>query len=625
MSDRRIHVELLEDETAVRLLRGSDVPEEVWLQVRAEWGSSGRDVATKLIVPLERFLARRAAFRRLAQRTRVAVSLDENIKKLVKRANDDQLSLKQALDGLEPIDVGALSRRLTGGRFTRELLEFQNRDLGHLLALSHGANFSVPGAGKTTVSYAIYEAERLAGRVERMLVIAPLSAFDAWQEEAKNCFCIPPKVYRFEGGSIPGAAEVTLVNYQRLNDSYETLAAWISERSALVILDEAHRMKRGWGGQWGTACLTLAYLAHRRDILTGTPAPQSPRDFVALLDFLWPTQALRILPTAALAAQPPPDAGTRVSRAIAPLFVRTTKDDLDLPAVKHHPIVLPLEGLHRHIYMALRDQYAGGFRLDRLARRDLLAMGKIVMYLLEAATNPKLLTAGSLEGSDPDVFRHPPLAIPEGSELADLIERYNEFETPQKFRELGRLVKDNADRGKKTLVWSNFVRNLKLLRRQFAAYEPALIHGGIPAFDPAAPVDREREIARFRSDPDCLLLLANPAAVGEGISLHKECHDAIYLERTFNAGQYLQSVDRIHRLGLAQDTETNISFLLTDETIDFTVDRRVHDKAERLGDMLDDPDMVAAALPNDEDYGPPLDNDFDVEELFRHLRGEDGQ
>ena len=61
---------------------------------------------------------------------------------------------------------------------------------------------------------------------------------------------------------------------------------------------------------------------------------------------------------------------------------------------------------------------------------------------------------------------------------------------------------------------------------------------------------RESELGRFRSESDCLVLLANPAALGEGVSLHETCNDAIYLERTFNAGQYLQSLDRIHRLGL---------------------------------------------------------------------------
>lgn len=286
-------------------------------------------------------------------------------------------------------------------------------------------------------------------------------------------------------------------------------------------------------------------------------------------------------------------------------------------------IVVPLQGIQRDIYLALKDAYAGQFALEGWARVDLLRMGRVVMYLLEAATNPKLLVAGSLEGADPDVFRHPPLPVPEGSLLSELMARYNEYETPTKFRELARLVKENAEQGRKTLVWSNFVRNLKLLRRQLDAYQPALIHGAVPAFDPAGGISRETEIARFRKDDACRVLLANPAAMSEGMSLHQECHDAVYLERTFNAGQYLQSVDRIHRLGLPAGVETRITVLLTDETLDLAVDGRVREKAERLGEMLNDPSLAAIALPDDEDYGPPIDDDLDVLALFKHLRGED--
>jgi SNF2 family DNA or RNA helicase len=576
-----------------------------------------------LVVPIERFLARRAAFARLAQRSSVPIVLSDELKVVVRQANDDQTALRTALDGVEPLSPATIAVRLSGGRFNRDLRPFQERDLGHLLALSHGANFSVPGAGKTAVAYATYEAERVKGRVERMLVIAPISSFAAWTEEAAQSFSTQPSIQRFDGGSISRDAEVVVVNYHRLTSNYEMLAAWVSAKPTLVILDEAHRMKKGWGGQWGTACLNLAYLAQRRDLLTGTPAPQAPRDFVALLDFLWPTQALRILPAATVTGQPPPDAGHRVAQAIGPLFARTTKQELALPPVSHRAIVVPLEGVHRAIYFALRDQYAGQFAVNRAARVDFLRMGRMVMYLLEAATNPKLLTAGSLEGADPDVFRHPPLEIPEGSELASLVARYNEYETPAKFRELARIVNDNAKLGRKTLIWSNFVRNLKLLDRQLGAFEPALIHGSVPPFDAGRGPSRESEVARFRSDSRCGVLLANPAAMSEGISLHHECHDAVYLERTFNAGQYLQSIDRIHRLGLPAGTETRITFLLTDETIDMTVDARVRDKAERLGAMLDDPDLSTVALPDDEEYGPPIDDDLDVEALFRHLRGRD--
>jgi SNF2 family DNA or RNA helicase len=625
MSDPHVEATLLSDGVEVRLERSEGVPEEVWLQVQAETSAGGRDAAHGITLPVERFLARRAAIAAIVKRGKVRVTLDDPLRALVVQANSDRAALRQSLENLEPLDLPALVERLDGGRFTRKLKPFQETDLGHLLALSHGANFSVPGAGKTTVAYAAYEAERCSGRVERLLVIAPISAFTSWEDEARDCFAESPTTHRFDGTAIPRTAEVVLVNYHRLTSNYGVLASWVIERPTMVILDEAHRMKRGWDGQWGTACLNLAYLAQRRDILTGTPAPQGPRDFVALIDFLYPSQARRVLPADALVAVPPPDAGPRVAQAIKPLFVRTTKEQLDLPKTTLNPIVVPLEGLHREIYLALVDQYAGKFRLGREARRDFLQMGRILMYLLEAATNPKLLTAGSLEGADPDVFRHPPLEIPEGSEIAALLLRYNEYETAAKFTELAKLVKQNADAGRKTLVWSNFVRNLKLLQLQLAGYNPALVHGAVPPLAPEGVTSRETEIARFRKDSDCLVLLANPAAMSEGISLHHECHEAIFLERTFNAGQYLQSIDRIHRLGLDSSTVTRLTFLITAETIDVVVDQRVRDKAQRLGEMLDDENLASVALPNEDDYGPPVDDDIDVEALFRHLRGEDEQ
>jgi SNF2 family DNA or RNA helicase len=385
-------------------------------------------------------------------------------------------------------------------------------------------------------------------------------------------------------------------------------------------------MKRGWSGEWGSACLNLAYLAERRDILTGTPAPQSPADFVALIDFLWPNEAIHIIPSSVIGSNVPPDAGRLVAERIRPLFVRTNKRDLNLPRVTKSATVLPLEALHQQIYDAMRNHYGGGLRMTKRDELDFAAMGRVTMYLLEAATNPKLLSAGWLAGAEPDVFRHPPLAVEPGTRLAQLIESYNLHETPRKFIELMRLVKANADQGHKTLVWSNFVRNLLSLEKMLTRYRPALVYGAVPAYSPDPQVrTRETEIRRFREDAECMVLLANPAAMSEGISLHLECHDAVFLERTFNAGQYLQSLDRIHRLGLPPDQDTRITFLLSEGTIDEVVDRRVRVKAQRLGEMLDDPDLATVALPDEDDYGPVIDSVEDVAALFAHLRGENAR
>ena len=51
---------------------------------------------------------------------------------------------------------------------------------------------------------------------------------------------------------------------------------------------------------------------------------------------------------------------------------------------------------------------------------------------------------------------------------------------------------------------------------------------------------REERIKKFKTDDSCMVMAANPAAAGEGISLHEVCHHAIYLDRTFHATQFMQ-------------------------------------------------------------------------------------
>lgn len=621
MSEPTLTVRLANDRATVQMDRGA-IDADTWLQLRAEWSADSRDSGQTVVVPLERFMALRNGFFTRCRVLGIPVSADPDVLDLVARAKAGRVELDNIRMKARDLDEAQVTKLLTGTRFKRPLRTFQIRDLARLLALGHGANFSVPGAGKTTVAYALYEAERGRDRVDRLLVISPISAFEAWEGEAIECLEAGPTPMRYAGGKVPAKTEVLVTNYQRLAASYEHLAAWVREHRVMVVLDEAHRMKKGRSGEWGSACLDLAYLAVRRDILTGTPAPQGPRDFIALVDFLWPNEALRVLPADALVPNPPADAGPQVAASLRPLFTRTNKAELDLPPVVMRVQQVGLESLHREIYEAMRQIYGGQIAsMSRREAADFAAKGRIVIYLLEAATNPKLLAAGSM--GDEDVFRHPPLEIPAGSRLAELVANYNQYETPAKFKQLAALIHDNANLGRKTLVWSNFVRNLLALERQLALYKPALAYGGLNAYSNDAEArTRATEITRFRDDPDCMVLLANPAAISEGISLHHACHDAVYLDRTFNAGQYLQSLDRIHRLGLEPDQETRFTFLVTTETVDEIVDARVRIKAERLGEMLDDPNLAAVALPDDEDYGDVIDDPDDLEALFAHLRGE---
>lgn len=607
----------------VSVSRNAAVPGVLWSKVIGEWGTAG-DPDRAIVVSLETFLANLDWLPSYCRRFQTGIDWDEAAREHVVQSRQERDALAQLMRDLVPLEVSEVRQRLAGTRFERDLRSFQLRDLGKLLALPNGANFSVPGAGKTTTTYALYEAERAADRVDRLLVVAPLSAFEAWSTEALECFDVAPIVHRLDGQDVPPDAEVCLVTYQRLAMGYGGVARWAQTGRCHVVLDEAHRMKRGWAGRWGQASLSLAYLAARRDVLTGTPAPQSLRDLDAILDFAWPGQARRILPPAIFQANPPPALAAQTGDTIRPLFVRTTKSDLKLREPDFRVLEIPLEGLQREIYDALRNNYAGTISLSRNDRTSLTRMGRVAMYLLEAATNPGLLPVSGRPDPITGRPRFPLADVPTDASLLNLIARYIEFENPPKFSALTRIVRDNAAAGRKSLVWTNFVSNIEQLAADFAPWEPAIVHGGVPSMVTQANAarTRESEIDRFRNDARCAVLLANPAATSEGVSLHHDCHDAIYLDRTFNAGHYLQSIDRIHRLGMPETTETRITLLVTAGTIDVTVTNQVEAKARRLGAILRDEDIATMALPDDEDYRAVISED-DLAVLYAHLQDRD--
>ncbi|MCH8941915.1 MAG: hypothetical protein IIA48_05695, partial [Bacteroidetes bacterium] len=72
--------------------------------------------------------------------------------------------------------------------FVRELKKFQLHGLKHLITIKNGANFSVPGSGKTSVVLAYYCFLIKNNIVDSLFVIGPTSSFEPWQTEFKLCF-----------------------------------------------------------------------------------------------------------------------------------------------------------------------------------------------------------------------------------------------------------------------------------------------------------------------------------------------------------------------------------------------------------------------------------------------------
>lgn len=129
---------------------------------------------------------------------------------------------------------------------------------------------------------------------------------------------------------------------------------------------------------------------------------------------------------------------------------------------------------------------------------------------------------------------------------------------------------------------------------------------------------REFLISKFRDDPHAHVLIANPAACAESISLHKVCHHALYLDRSFNCAHYLQSLDRIHRLGLAENEHTFYYIFQSAGSIDEVIHARLREKMKRMREIIESD--LPGRMPGywSEDLGE--DETVDLDLVEQHVR-----
>src|SRR5262249_7582576 len=160
-------------------------------------------------------------------------------------------------------------------------------------------------------------------------------------------------------------------------------------------------------------------------------------------------------------------------------------------------------------------------------------------------------------------------------------------ETPAKIEKVHQLVHELVADDQKVVVWTSFVHNIKMLTHLLADIPLFEVYGAIPK-DESEDIEfnREQQIKGFKSIQGAAVLIANPAACAESISLHKTCQHAVYLERTFNCGQYMQSLDRIHRIGLSQNQTVTYHLIIARNTIDETIDRRLEEKQKAMSHLL---------------------------------------
>ena len=493
----------------------------------------------------------------------------------------------------------------------RSLYELQLLSAYHLAFAQNACNFSVPGAGKTSVVYGAFAYLSNLNKsdkkyVDKLLIISPLSAFGPWELEYEECFGEKPSTKRLNGSvSLDDkkqylysldSAKITLLSYASVPSLNEELIYFLRNNKVMVVLDEAHKIKNTNGGITATSVLDIATFCSARVVLTGTPAPNGYEDLYNLYKFIWPTKKVIPFEVYQLKDMSKAEADPRVDtllKAVEPFFIRVKKSDLDIPAAtENEPIIVHMGETQRRIYDVIEKRYMGEIvsNRDNIFRRDLVKARLI--RLMQAATNPNLLTVplrnfASFEDFDPDV-------VEEDNSLMNDILHYSASEIPAKFIKARELIEEIINNNGKVVVWAIYVKNIL----DFEAYLKSCgiscrtLYGATPVSagdeDDDTTETREKIITEFhREDSLFNVIIANPFAVSESISLHKVCHNAIYMERSFNAAHFIQSKDRIHRYGLKKGTETNYYYLLSENSVDDVIHNRLIAKETRLREIIE--------------------------------------
>ena len=459
----------------------------------------------------------------------------------------------------------------TPGTLRGELRPYQVegfRWLARLADLGAGACLADDmGLGKTVQALALLLRRAPDGPA---LVVAPTSVVANWLAEARR-FAPTLNVATYDGPAADrtrrleglGPFDLVLATYGVLQVDAEKLAEveW-----STVVLDEAQAIKNPATKR---ARAARGLKAAFRLVTTGTPIQNNVMDLYSLFAFLSPGMLGSLSRFRRRFALPierdgDADARARLRRLTAPFILRRLKSDVldDLPPrteITHHVELSPEEAA---LYEALRQR-----ALEDLAAQseDGTAPAQARMQVLAHLTRLRLACC------------NPALVAPGEAPPSSKMEAFAE------------ILDDLRRNGHKVLVFSQFVRHLRLI-------EDRLKETGVPYqyLDGSTPAkSRAKRIAAFQAGRGDAFLISTRAG---GVGLNLTAADyVIHMDPWWNPAVEDQASDRAHRIG--QTRPVTIYRLVARGTIEEQIvdlHRRKRDLADRLLEGADAPARLDA-------------------------------
>ena len=423
---------------------------------------------------------------------------------------------------------------------------------------------------------AIAGAAYAAGKIERLLVVAPTSVVAVWPKELQEYAefkytcrtLLGDKASRLKQLSdlekFPfKALKVAVINYESTwrDGIFEALQEFDAD---MIIADESQRIKTHDAAQ-SKAMHQLGDQARYKLILSGTPVQNNAIDIYSQYRFLDSTvfgknfyqfrnryAIMGGFNRRQIVGYKDMDDLIRREHSIA--FRITKEEAIDLPEqtfeVRHIQMDKKLADLYQRIK---RDSYAeietGGqitatTVLTKLLRLQQLAGGFLVT---DDATKPQLVSTAKLEA------------------LSDIVQDYV------------------VDGGKKLVIFARFVPEVKaiidLMKKVLPDRKKAVsIYGEIKKEDRGAIVQQ------FQTDPDTVVFVGQIDTAGTGVTL-TAADTCVYYSKNFNYAAYEQSLSRIHRIG-QRNTCTYID-LVMEKTVDEMINRALAKKEDIAKTVVD--------------------------------------
>ena len=419
--------------------------------------------------------------------------------------------------------------------------------------------FDEQGAGKTVTFIFAFDLLMERDQTDAAIIVAPKSMISEWPQDLARFrgdiyrTSVLTGTAREKRRLLAEGADVFVTNFETSVSMEPELRAFMRARPGRTVLaiDESFFIK-SLDAKRTRALRRLREWAGRAYVLCGTPAPNSPSDLVqqfSLVDFGHCFAGVDLPADRALAAPV-------VQSAIEErgLFLRHLKTDVlpDLPVKRFQRILVSMAEEQARLYRATLDGLVTdseavdetGFvkrRASFLARRT---------ALLQICSNPRGVS-----------------------------ETYSE--TPAKLAALDAIVERLVGREReKVVVWSFYTASVAAITHRYARYGVVRYDGSVS--DVGA---RRDAVRRFQEDDETMVFVANPAAAGAGLTLHR-ARVAIYESLSNQAAHYLQSLDRIHRRG--QEREVEYVVMLCDGTLEVSEYDRLIQKEQAAQDLLGD-------------------------------------